>query len=169
METTENQSDFIGEAKLVLEKLLDLLGIPAYVTPSDESPVGGEREATTSATLDIEGEDLGILIGRRGQTLAALQYIVRLIVGQKTQIRLPILVDVEGYKRRRCEAMRALAVRIAEQVKAKGSPFTLEPMSAFERRIIHVTLADDPDVTTESTGFGEDRKVVVKLRDSHLD
>ena len=167
METTENQSDFIEEAKLVLEKLLSLLGIPAYVTPSAEFPVGGE--ATASAALDIEGEDLGILIGRRGQTLAALQYIVRLIVGQKTQIRLPILIDVEGYKRRRCEAMRALAVRIAEQVKVEGTPFTLEPMPAFERRIIHITLADDPDVTTESTGFGEDRKVVVKLRDSQLD
>ena len=169
METTENQSDFIEEAKLVLEKLLSLLGISASVAPSAEFPVGGAGEATASAALDIEGEDLGILIGRRGQTLAALQYIVRLIVGQKTQIRLPILIDVEGYKRRRCEAMRALAVRIAEQVKVKGTPFTLEPMPAFERRIIHVTLADDPDVTTESTGFGEARKVVVKLRDSQPD
>ena len=161
METTENQSDFIEEAKRVLEKLLNLLGIPAYVTPSSESLVGGVEEATASAALDIEGEDLGILIGRRGQTLAALQYIVRLIVGQKTQIRLPILIDVEGYKRRRCEATRALAVRIAEQVKVKRAPFTLEPMPAFERRVIHLTLADHPDVTTESTGQGEARKVVV--------
>jgi len=113
----------------------------------------------------VRGEDLGILIGRRGQTLASLQYMVRLIVGHQAQAGLPIIVDIEGYKQRRYEALRELAWRIAEQVKVSKSPFSLEPMPAFERRIIHITLADSPDVTTESTGFGEVRKVVIKPKD----
>ena len=169
MEMSEKGSDLVETAKRVLEKLLSLLEIPASVVSSAEFPVGGEEGTVTSVALDIGGQDLGILIGRRGQTLASLQYIVRLIVGQQTQIRLPIIIDVEGYKRRRCEALRALAWRIAEQVKVKRVPFTLEPMPAFERRIIHLTLADHPDVTTESTGFGEARKVVIKPRGSLLD
>jgi len=161
METSENQIDMVEAAKGVLETLLSLMEIPASVTPSAGFAIGGEEVDTSCVTLDIEGEDLGILIGRRGQTLASLQHIVRLVVGYQTQIRLPIIIDVEGYKRRRCEALRALAWRIAEQVKVQEVPFTLEPMTAFERLVIHLTLADHPDVTTESTGQGEARKVVV--------
>ena len=77
---------------------------------------------------------------------------------------MPIVIDVEGYKQRRYDALQALALRVAEQVKAKGKPFALEPMPAYERRIIHLTLADHPDVTTESTGEGETRKVVIVPR-----
>jgi spoIIIJ-associated protein len=73
----------------------------------------------------------------------------------------PIIIDVEGYKQRRYEALRALAWRLAEQVKVRGVPFSLEPMSAYERRIIHLALADHPDVTTQSIGEGEARKVVI--------
>ena len=111
--------------------------------------------------LNIEGEDLGILIGRRGQTMASLQQMVRLIMAHQHQVRLPIVIDVEGYKQRRCEGLRLLAERLAEQVKVKGVPFTMEPMSPFERRIVHLALAEHPDVTTESTGVGEERKVVI--------
>jgi len=82
-------------------------------------------------------------------------------MAHQMQVRIPIVIDVEGYKRRRCEGLRALARRLAEQVKAKKMPFTMEPMSAFERRVIHLALADHPDVTTESTGMGETRKVVI--------
>ena len=89
------------------------------------------------------------------------RYIVRLIVANKAKARVPIVIDVEGYKQRRYEALRALAHRMAEQVKARGRPFALEPMPAYERRIIHMALADDPDVTTESVGEGEVRKVVI--------
>ena len=167
MEMPGNQDGIIEVAKSVLEKLLSLMGISASVTPVTEFPFGGDDEAESSIALNIEGEDLGILIGRQGQTLASLQHIVRLIVGQQTQERLPIIVDVEGYKRRRCEALRALALRIAEQVKVKRAPFTMEPMTAFDRRIIHITLANHSDVTTESTGYGEARKVVVLPR-QHL-
>jgi spoIIIJ-associated protein len=161
MEIHEKQGDIFEAARSILEKLLELMDIPASVTYSAEFTVEDEEGITSSVGLNIEGEDLGILIGRRGQTMASLQHIVRLIVAHQMQVRIPIVIDVEGYKRRRCEGLRALANRLAEQVKAKKMPFTMEPMSAFERRVIHLALADHPDVTTESTGFGEARKVVI--------
>jgi len=86
-------------------------------------------------------------------------------VGHQTKTWIPIVIDVEGYKQRRYEALRNLALRVAEQVKASGMPFTLEPMPANERRIAHLTLADHPDVTTQSIGEGEARKVVILLRE----
>ena len=161
MEMSEKRNDIFEVAKNVLDKLLDLMDISASVTLSDEFTVKDEEGTATSVGLNIEGEGLGILIGRRGQTLSALQHMVRLILAHQMQIRLPIVIDVEGYKERRCEGLRVLAKRLAEQVSAKQTPFTMEPMSAFERRIIHLALADHPDVTTESTGMGEARKVVI--------
>ncbi len=161
MEISEGQSEIFKEAKNVLETLLELMDIPASVAPSAEFSVEEEDGTTLSVGLNIEGEDLGILIGRRGQTLASLQHIVRLVMAQKMQARLPIVIDVEGYKQRRCEGLRALARRLADQVKARRMPFTMEPLPAFERRVIHLALADHPDVTTESTGVGETRKVVI--------
>ena len=164
MSMPERQSEVAEAARNILEELLRLMGISASVTFSSEALAEGEEEATPPIALDIEGEDLGILIGRRGQTLDSLQYIVRLIVGQQTEERLPMIIDVEGYKRQRCESLRALARRMAGQVKVSGESFALEPMAAFERRVIHLALADRPDVTTESTGLGEARKVVISLR-----
>jgi spoIIIJ-associated protein len=161
MVTPENQNDVFNTAKKVLEELLSLMGLSGSVFPSDEFTSTDENGVYTSIGLNIEGDDLGILIGRRGQTMVALQYIVRLIMVHKMQVQLPIILDVEGYKQRRCEGLRALANRLAEQVKTRKVPFTMEPMPAFERRIIHMTLADHPDVVTESTGFGESRKVVI--------
>ena len=148
-------------AKNVLEVLLTGMGVVASVV-SQTKQIGDEEEGTPPIAFDIEGDDLGILIGRRGQTLACLQFIVRLIVGQQTKAWVPIVVDVEGYKQRCYERLQALAARLAEQVKARRVPFTLEPMLAYERRIIHLALADDPDVTTESIGEGESRKVVIR-------
>ena len=121
-----------------------------------------EEEVAPPIAFDVKGDDLGILIGRRGQTLASLQYIIRLIVGHQTETWIPIDIDVEGYKQRRYKALQILAQRMAEQVEIRGVPFTLEPMPAYERRIIHLTLADHPGVTTESTGMGESRKVVIR-------
>ena len=154
-----NIADVADEAKGILEALLSMMGVAASIVSSAGSFVEGE--ATAPIAFDIKGDDLGILIGRRGQTLSCLQYIVRLIVGRQTKAWVPIIVDVEGYKQRRYEALQALAQRIAERVKAEGKPFTLEPMSAYERRIIHLTLAEHPDVTTQSIGEGEARKVVI--------
>ena len=138
-----------------------MMEISGSIVPKDSPAVGDEEEATAPIAFNIEGDDLGILIGRRGQTLASFQYIVRLIVGQQIKTWLPIVIDVEGYKQRRYQVLHALAQRMAEQVKARGAPFTLEPMPAYERRIIHIALADYPDVTTESIGEGLFRKVVI--------
>jgi len=155
-------SDITEVAKTVLETLITKLGVVASVVPQAKLVAGEEEEEATSINLDIEGDDLGILIGRRGQTLACLQYLVRLIVGHQTKAWVPIVIDVEGYKQRRYEALQALAWRLAEQVKASKMPFTLEPMLAYERRIIHLALADHADVTTESIGEGEARRVVIR-------
>ena len=155
------ESDTLEAAKDVLEVLLSKMGVPASVTPCTQSPEMGEADATATIAFDIKGDDLGILIGRRGETLSCLQYMVRLIMAQQRKVWLPIFIDVDGYKQRRYEALRSLAFRMAEQVRVKRTPFTLEPMPAYERRIIHLTLADNPDVTTESIGVGEARKVVI--------
>lgn len=148
-------------AKGVLEVLLTKMGVVASVIPQAR-PVTEEEETSAQATFDIKGDDLGILIGRRGQTLACLQFMVRLIVGHQTKAWVPIVIDVEGYRQRRCEKLQALAKNLAEQVKARGVPFTLEPMLAYERRIVHLALADHPSVITESIGEGEARRVVIR-------
>jgi spoIIIJ-associated protein len=149
--------DVAETAKSVLEKLLDLMGVPATVT----AQVNEGGEAPASVSLNIIGEDLGLLIGRRGLTLSSLQYLVRLMVSNQTKSREPILIDVEGYKERRYRNLEASARQMAEAVKMSRKPFTFEPMSSYERRLIHVALSGDPDVTTESMGEGEDRKVVI--------
>ncbi len=154
-------SDVAVVATETLQKLLTLLEVEGVVSPAvypDES----SEQPTGAVAFNIEGDDLGILIGRRGQTLAALQYVLRLIVGHKTETWVPIIVDAEGYKERRHEALKALALRMADHVKTRGSPFTLEPMPPYERRIVHLALADNPAVYTESIGEGESRKVVIR-------
>lgn len=161
MDIPEEKTELYETAKGILEKLLELLELPAVVTLSEEFTVIDDDGNTSSIGLNIEGEDLGILIGRRGQTMVSLQHIVRLIVSHQNEERLPIVLDVEGYKQRRCEGLRALAMRLADQVKNRKMPFTMEPMTAFERRVIHLALADHPDVMTESTGLGNARKVVI--------
>ncbi len=159
--TPEEENDVAESAKRVLETLLSGMGVLASVVPGAQPLGEGEIEATAPVGFDIQGDDLGILIGRRGETLACLQYMVRLIMAHRMKAWQPILIDVDGYKQRRFEALRSLALRMAEQVKVKKVPFTLKPMPAYERRIIHLTLADHPDVVTQSVGEGEARKVVI--------
>ena len=148
---SSEESDLANMASEVLEALLVRMGVSASVVQVNTTPV----------TLNIKGDDLGILIGRWGQTLTCLQYIVRLIVSHRTKAWSPIVIDVEGYKERRYQALQALAGRMAERAKSNGMPFALEPMPAYERRIVHLALADNPDVTTQSVGEGEARKVVI--------
>jgi spoIIIJ-associated protein len=156
------QDELFEAAREILERLLSLMEVEAEVTPSETFSENTGDGTTTSIGLNIEGEDLGILIGRRGQTLASLQHIIRIIMAQQMQITVPLVIDVEGYKERRCEGLRALAARLADQVKTRKIPFAMEPMSAFERRVVHLALAERKDVVTESTGMGPDRKVVIK-------
>jgi len=157
----EDEYEIAEAAQGILETLLELMGVPASVDLVEQALVESKTEEPSSITLNVEGDDLGILIGRRGQTLSCLQHMVRIIVGHQKKVWLPIVIDVEGYKQRRCNALQALAFRIAEQVAQRGEPFALEPMPAFDRRIIHLALADHPDVTTESSGEGEARRLVI--------
>jgi spoIIIJ-associated protein len=152
LEPVESKESELAQAAVeVLEELLARMDMSASVAQVDTDPI----------TLNIRGDDLGILIGRRGQTLASLQYIVRLIVAHRSEEWLPIVIDVEEYKQRRYRALQALAYRMADRVREKKMPFTLEPMPAYERRIIHLALAEHPDVTTQSVGQDEARKVVI--------
>jgi spoIIIJ-associated protein len=147
-----------------LQRLLDLLDIDATVEVQTGKALTDEEDsnAPVPVSLNIAGDDLGILIGRRGQTLSSLQYVLRILVGRKLDSWAPIVVDVERYKQRRHEALIRFAEEMADRVKARGASFTLEPMPAFERRVIHIALADHPAVTTESIGEGDDRKVVIR-------
>jgi spoIIIJ-associated protein len=152
---TPLEGDVVQVVTEILETLLGLLGVTGKVeVVSDEIPLA----------LDIKGDDLGILIGRRGQTLARLEYVTKLIVVGKLKTWLPLTVDVAGYKKRRRDSLERLALYLCEQVKSKHRAITMEPMPADERRIVHLALADDPDVTTQSIGEGENRKVVILLR-----
>ena len=162
----EKKDDIASKANEVLETLLAMMEVTASVVPQASPSVEGEEGADVPIAFDIEGDDLGILIGRRGQTLDSLQYLVRLMVAHQMEAWMPIVIDVEGYKQRRYEALQALAWRMAERVKTKGVSFKLEPMPANERRIVHLSLADHPDVTTQSTGVGEARRVVISLKES---
>lgn len=150
-------------AQEVLAKLLEAMGVQATIQLIEPSPQG-LSPGSPVITLDIKGDDLGVLIGRRGQTLMSLQYLLNLMVSHKTKARIPILLDVEGYKRRRYEALQSLAMRLAEQVKTSKRTVTLEPMPANERRIIHMALSNHPDVVTQSVGAGESRKVVIMVK-----
>lgn len=157
-------SGSIEVARRILETLLDKMDIQGEVQINIAADGVDKEEGATTVTFNIVGDDMGILIGRRGQTLDALQYLFRLIVAKQSGSKTPIMVDVENYKQRRYDDLKTLALNVASQVKARKTAFRLEPMPAFERRIIHMTLADDPDVNTESTGEGELRKVVVNPR-----
>ena len=112
--------------------------------------------------VDIQGKDLSILIGRRGETLSALQHIRRLIVGKELRRPVAVIIDVEGYRSRRENQLRQLARRIAKQAIETERTVALEPMPANERRIIHMELREDPKVETESIGEGNRRKVTVR-------
>lgn len=142
----------------VLRELLTRMQIRATVDPRQSETTPDEPQHWI---LEITGSDLGLLIGRRGETLAALQYITRLIASRKLGRRANIVIDVEGYKARRETMLRRLAKRMAEQAIQRGRTVTLEPMPPHERRIIHLTLRQIPGVTTESTGEGDHRKVTI--------
>lgn len=157
LEQSHDKNEVTSEAKDVLENLIKYLGIEAeiYISPeSEELPL----------TLNIDGDDLGVLIGRHGQALTSLQYILRLIVAERLKTWTAVNIDVAGYKKRRYESLRNLALRLADQVKASRRSINLEPMPADERRVIHMALSDHLDVTTQSTGVGDERKVVILLR-----
>ena len=160
LEDEENEGlvDDAEMARVVLNQVLTSMGMHATIDVTRSS------DPDVPITLNIEGDDLGVLIGRRGQALSALQYVVRLIVAEKLKKWISVNVDVDWYKKRHYESLKKLAFRLAEQVGKRKRPITMEPMPPDERRIVHVALANHPDVKTESTGEGDGRRVVIQTR-----
>ena len=140
----------------VLQSILRYMNIHATVQVRSASPL----------TLNIHGinENLGLLIGRRGETLAALQLLVNLIVRHRTRHRIRIIVDAENYRERREENLRSLALRVAQQVRNYRRSIALEAMPPHERRIVHIALSESQDISTESIGEGDERRVVISLK-----
>ena len=145
METIERAKEFLSE---VLEKMkLDV-------------EIEG-RAAEEGYVLSITGDKLGILIGKHGQTLDALQYIVNLAANRQQNQRIHFVIDVEGYREKRTESLKKLAKSLSERAIKMRKDVRLEPMSRYERKIIHLTLQDNPKVTTQSTGTEPYRYVII--------
>lgn len=141
----ENAKNFIAD-------ILTAMGIDVTVTAVLEEDV---------VKINLEGENMGIVIGKRGDTLDSLQYLTSLVVNRNSEDYIKISIDTENYREKRAEALAALSNRLAAKVKASGKKFALEPMNPYERRIIHSNLQDNPDVTTFSVGQEPYRKVVI--------
>jgi len=158
---TESQPEHdsvLDRTEAVISKLLRLLNLEAQVSAHNGAPGRDERR---NINVDIRGNDLSVLIGRRSETLSAFQYVASLIIGKETGQFVQLTVDVEGYRDRREKQLVQMAKRMAEQVAKGGRRQALEPMPSDERRIIHIALRDHPDVTTESTGDDPNRKVTI--------
>lgn len=155
----DTPSDVVKTTSEVIDKIISLLGVDVVSTLTQV-----EREDLGGPVFEIEGDDAGLLIGRRGDTLKALQFLVKYLVSQKLDGNVNMLVDVEGYQDRRYQSLMNMARGVAQRVADSGRPITLEPMPPNERRIVHMALADHHRVTTESTGSGSSRQVVVQLK-----
>ncbi len=140
------------EARQVLSELLTSMGFNADVSI---------RGTETPIMLAITGSNLGVLIGRRGDNLAALQFMLNLLLSKNRRQWPRIVIDIENYRARREDSLRTLADRLAYRVRRNGRPFTLEAMPASDRRVIHLALRDRPDVETYSIGEGPARRVVI--------
>jgi spoIIIJ-associated protein len=151
-ELTDDQRKLLEEAKSVLEEMLRLMDVEATV----EIGMG-----TETSKLNVKGNELGILIGRRGEKLASLQHIVNLIVAKREGQWTRVAVDVENYRGRREEQLREVAERAAKRVIQSGKIIQLEAMPAVERRIIHMILAENPKIRTQSVGVEPTRRVVI--------
>jgi spoIIIJ-associated protein len=146
------------EPKATLEELLNLLGFPATVE---------EHHMEDGILLDVKTEDSGRLIGRQGQTLSDLQYITNRLLFQRDPSAPKVMVDVSGYRAQAREALVKKAQEAAEKVRRWGDVVELEPLSAFDRRIIHQALKDDPTIETHSVEVeGTDKKAIL-LRPKH--
>jgi spoIIIJ-associated protein len=146
----------------IVSKLIHHLGMKAQVSAHyDETSTDDRR----TIQVDIRGDNLSALIGRHAETLTAFQHIASLMVGKQSQQWVQLVVDVEGYRDRRDKQVRQLALRMVDQVIKTGRKAALEPMTASERRVIHIELRGHPAVTTESTGEEPHRKVVILPRE----
>jgi spoIIIJ-associated protein len=167
-ESFEEDQEYISEdggddvsaaAREALGELLELMQVNADIYMRRAQAASADEEPPW--VLDVRGRDLGVLIGRHGETLNALQFITRLVCSRKLQRRANIVVDVEGYKNRRESTLRRMARQMAERAIRQGRTITLDPMPPNERRIIHITLRDDQNVETESIGMGDQRRITI--------
>jgi spoIIIJ-associated protein len=138
--------------RTVLVSLLEKMDVEADVTVDDRPGLEG---------LEVEGAELGALIGRGGENLVALQQIVSAITSKSVGHTVHVPVDVEGYRKRREDQLREIARRVASRVKTTGQAVTLEPMLAYERRIVHLAVQEQPGIKTESVGMDPNRRVVI--------
>ncbi len=155
----DSSVDIIGAARETIDELISLMDVDVMcnLRQAESEEVGGPL-------FEIEGDDSGLLIGRKGETLRSLQFMVRFLVSRKTGERANLSVDVEGYDDRRRQSLSNLANRVAQRVVKTGRSIELEPMNPRERRLVHITLAESGDVYTESSGIGEGRRVVILPR-----
>ncbi len=152
-------------AREVVKELLDRMEVAAEAMAVDNpSTVPLDQEEPPTIFIDVVGRDLGNLIGRRGDHLSHIQYLVSMLVNRRIETYTRVIVDVEGYRSRREESLVGLAERVARQVARSGRPVVLEPMPPNERRVIHIALKSHPDVATQSTGEGNQRRITVEPR-----
>jgi spoIIIJ-associated protein len=152
---------YAARAKGLLEELLTRMEIPARVSVRRAVAVRESDVGHEPVILDISGDDLGMLIGWRGENLRALQTVLNLMTGDGEADGRRLILDVERYRARREEHVRELALRIAHRVKRTGQRYTLDPMQAYERRVIHISLEGDEGVRTESAGQEPQRRVTI--------
>lgn len=142
------------QAKEITEKILDSLGIAAVVEVESEEPV----------YLTISSDDSALLIGKKGDSLRALQSLVNTIYRRGNYEAGYVGLDIAGYKKERVEKVQAAAQEAADRARETNEPQHLKPMNSFERRAVHTQLANDPDIITESEGDGMSRHIVIKTR-----
>ena len=153
--TAEGETTAAGVATAAVGRILEaaVVNVTRTLRAANDPESGGP-------IIDLAGEDSGLLIGRRGQTLQALQFLVNLIVRRQFE-GVRVVLDVENYRQRRELQLREMATKVAERVSETNRSITLEPMPPADRRIIHTSLTDHPGVSTESSGEGEGRKVTI--------
>lgn len=144
----------------LLAGMLERMNLAAHVEIISQSAAEVDDEAP-ALVLNIVGDNLGVLIGRQNETLSALEFVTRLMVNQQVRTRTNFVVDVNGYRAKRAESLRRLALRMADQASQSGRTVALEPMPPAERRIIHLALREHPAVITQSIGEGDRRKVTI--------
>ena len=155
----EGEDNLLSFSEEVVAKLLDLMHLEATISARYDDP---DREGRKSVCVEISGKDLGVLIGRRGETINAFQRIAALIVSKEMSRWVRLSIDVEGHRSRREQQLRRMAQSLAEQVAKTGLAQSLEPMPANERRIVHMELQNHSDVVTNSVGEDPQRKVMVE-------
>lgn len=153
----KKKDSFLDEIQTYLDNLFKAMEVESKVTIDYDKDEG-------VMNIDVAGPDMGILIGKRGQTLDALQYLISLFVNKKSESYIRVKLDTENYRQRRKDTLENLARNIAFKVKRTRRSFTLEPMNPYERRIIHSSLQNDKYVSTRSEGEEPYRKVVVYLK-----